>query len=469
MLFSSMIFLWCFLPITLFFYFFAKDRYRNYVLLVASIIFYAWGEPIYILLMLFSILCNYSLGIAMDRSVSATGRKWLLVVCVAVNIGLLWYFKYSMNCFNFANSIFKSDIFPVKIITLPIGISFYTFQSMSYVIDLYRREIPVQKNVLNLALYISFFPQLIAGPIVKYKDVNKQLKCRTITETDVAYGIKRFIYGLGKKVIISNTMAEIVDGIFVNDIQQLGTGLLWFGVGAYTLQIYYDFSGYSDMAIGLGRMFGFRFLENFDYPYISSSIKEFWRRWHISLSGWFRDYVYIPLGGNRRGMFRTYINLFVVFLLTGIWHGASLNFLCWGLWHGFFIILERIWLGKLLEKNSVKIINHLYTMFVVAIGWAMFRCASFEEAIRLLRAMFSWRTPQIYTVNSFVSNRGWFILVIGIIMCGIFQTICPKARKQFTNAETSSVIEYSGLLIILLVSIIYLVSGTYNPFIYFQF
>lgn len=270
------------------------------MLLVASIVFYAWGEPLYVFLMFFSIYINYSLGIVIHRAGTKGKRKILLTICIALNIGLLWYFKYSMNSVHFLNSLIGHDVIAVRKIVLPIGISFYTFQAMSYVIDLYREEISVQKNFWNLALYISFFPQLVAGPIVKYKDINYQLQYRQTTEDDVVYGIKRFIYGLGKKVIISNTVAEIADNIFAKDLHQISTSVVWLGVIAYTLQIYFDFSGYSDMAIGLGRMFGFRLLENFNYPYISKSVREFWRRWHISLSGWFRDYVYIPLGGNRK-------------------------------------------------------------------------------------------------------------------------------------------------------------------------
>lgn len=469
MLFSSMIFLWAFLPIVLISYYLVKEEYRNYVLIVASIIFYAWGEPLYIFLMLFSIGCNYLFGILLSREEKIGRRKIILGLCIVINIGLLWYFKYSTNCMRFLGTIAQLDVQNIKEITLPIGISFYTFQAMSYVIDLYRGEIKVQKNFWDLALYISFFPQLVAGPIVKYKDINEQLKSRTVDIDGFAYGVKRFIYGLGKKVIISNTVAEITDQIFAVDISELNTGIVWFGVLMYTLQIYFDFSGYSDMAIGLGRMFGFHFLENFNYPYISQSIKEFWRRWHMSLSGWFRDYVYIPLGGNRKGKIRTYINLFIVFLLTGIWHGASLNFLCWGLWHGFFIIVERLGFGKVLDKNPLKIFNHIYTIFVVVIGWAMFRCKSFAEAMTVLKAMFKINMIGNYHLSEFITNRAWIIICAAVLLCGIIQSIIPGLQKLIYSEESTAVVEYAWLIAIMLLSIIYLVSGTYNPFIYFQF
>ncbi len=468
MLFSSMIFLWGFLPIVFLLYFMAKEQYRNYILLIASIIFYAWGEPIYILLMLLSISCNYVFGLCIHKTGKQTVRRIWLIVCVTVNLGLLWYFKYSTTFFSLVNRIVEQDYIKIKEIILPIGISFYTFQAMSYVIDLYREEIPVQKNILNLALYISFFPQLIAGPIVKYKEVNEQLEHRIVKEDDLAYGIKRFIYGLGKKVLISNTVAAIADNMFAVGVDNLGTALTWFAVAMYTLQIYFDFSGYSDMAIGLGRIFGFRFMENFNYPYISQSIKEFWRRWHISLSGWFRDYVYIPLGGNRKGKFRTYFNLFIVFLLTGIWHGASLNFLCWGLWHGFFIVIERLGFGRLLEKNPMKIFNHIYTMLIVVIGWAMFRCSSVGEAITILKAMGTLHSANGYVLRNFVTNYDCIVIVLGILFCGVVQKAVPRIAVWF-HENNNNVLEYILLFAVMGLSIMSLVSGTYNPFIYFQF
>lgn len=468
MLFSSMIFLWGFLPIVLLSYYLAKEEYRNYILLIASILFYAWGEPIYVLLMIFSIGCNYLLGLAISGTKNNTYRKIGVIFCIVINLGLLWYFKYSENCFLFVNKLVGKDILVIRKIILPIGISFYTFQAMSYVIDLYRQEIPVQKNIMKLALYISFFPQLIAGPIVKYKDINDQLERRCVSEEDMVYGIKRFIYGLGKKVLISNTVAAIADKMFAVGVDTLGRNLTWFAVIMYTIQIYYDFSGYSDMAIGLGRMFGFHFLENFNYPYISRSIKEFWRRWHMSLSGWFRDYVYIPLGGNRKGRLRTYINLSIVFMLTGIWHGASLNFLCWGVWHGFFIVLERLGLEKVLEKNPLKIINHMYTLLIVGIGWAMFRCNSMNEAGSVLKVMVGSLPANGYVISNFVNYYDALIIVFAILFCGIVQKIFPIISNKMKE-ENVDIMESALLICVLGLSIMALVSGAYNPFIYFQF
>ncbi|MDO4889070.1 MAG: MBOAT family O-acyltransferase, partial [Candidatus Saccharibacteria bacterium] len=347
MLFNSMVFLWIFLPVLLVLYFLTKRFFpaaRNYVLLVFSLLFYAWGEPKYIILMLVSILVNYVFGILVDKAPKkGKKRKVLLVLDILFNVGLLGYFKY----FNFftdnVNKIFGEGTITMEDVMLPIGISFYTFQIMSYVIDLYRGEIKVQKNLPKLALYISFFPQLVAGPIVKYKDIDKALDSRKETLEGFSYGAKRFIYGLSKKVLIADVMASVADTVFNGGggVTGLTQPVAWLGAVCYALQIFFDFSGYSDMAIGLGSMFGFKFMENFNLPYISGSITEFWRRWHISLSTWFKEYVYIPLGGNRKGRKRTYLNLWIVFLLTGIWHGAAWNFVVWGLFHGLFIFIER--------------------------------------------------------------------------------------------------------------------------------
>ena len=325
MLFSSMIFLWLFLPAVLIICRFLKLRQQNVFLLLASLLFYAWGEPRYVLLMLVSIGLNWGTGILLERFPER--KKAVLWTSVALNLSLLGYFKYLGLLVRTLNHLLRGRELEIPQIALPIGISFFTFQALSYVIDVYRGECRAQKNILDLALYISFFPQLIAGPIVKYRDVNDQIRNRTITPEKTAQGIRRFIYGLAKKVLVSNVLAQSADLIFALDMQEMTGTLAWMAAILYTFQIYYDFSGYSDMAIGLGKMFGFTFNENFNYPYMSLSIREFWRRWHISLSTWFREYVYIPLGGNRRGTVRTYVNLGIVFLLTGIWHGASYNFI----------------------------------------------------------------------------------------------------------------------------------------------
>ena len=355
MLFSSMVFVWIFLPIVFFGNFilqklFSKrfgNRPANAWLLLGSLFFYAWGEPIYVFLMLASITLNWLSGLVL---VKVPFKKTVVFVSVALNLALLGYFKYAGMLVSTVNALMHRE-FTVPEISLPIGISFFTFQALSYVIDVYRGEAEVQKNWFKLALYVSFFPQLIAGPIVKYKDVNDQIDNRTISLTQTAAGIRRFIYGFSKKVLIANVMGLCADTLYGMNIGEMTGLMVWIASISYTLQIYFDFSGYSDMAIGLGKMFGFEFKENFNYPYRSHSIREFWRRWHISLSSWFPDYVYIPLGGNRKGQVRTYINLFIVFFLTGIWHGASWTFVFWGIYHGIFCIIERLGLEKLLKRN----------------------------------------------------------------------------------------------------------------------
>ena len=467
MLFSSMVFLWIFLPIVFCGYHLLKDQYKNIWLLVASLIFYSWGEPAYIFLMLFSIIVNYLLGIWMDRYAK---KKIVLIVAIIFNLMILGYFKYFSSMMGALNGLIGKELIQGKTIIFPLGISFYTFQIMSYIIDLYRGEIKVQNNIFRLALYITFFPQLVAGPIVKYHDVENQIAHRECTPEKIGYGIKRFIYGLGKKVIISNSIASVVDTIFTNSVDTISTLWVWIGVFLYTLQIYYDFSGYSDMAIGLGKMFGFDFMENFNYPYISKSIQEFWRRWHISLSTWFKEYVYIPLGGNRKGKVRTYFNLWIVFALTGIWHGATLNFLIWGLWHGLFMFIERLGVKKLLDKNPLKIINYIYTMFVVIVGWAMFRCDSWKQAYDTLYAMFKGgRVTNEMLWYNIASTRSLVIIVIAIILAGPLQKIFPKLESQFKGEQNFCLLEGILQFIILLIAIMFLVSGQYNPFIYFKF
>ncbi len=360
MLFSSLTFLFLFLPLILIIYYTVRIELRNYVLLFFSLFFYAWGEPKYILLMLFSISINYIFGLLVDRWRGTKYIKLILGLSVVFNLGLLGIFKYT----NFIIENMKSFglEFSIAEIRLPIGISFFTFQAMSYVIDVYRKEGKCQKNPLNLALYISFFPQLIAGPIVRYQTVAKQIEERRENFEQFSEGTKRFIRGLGKKAILANGVGYIADQILTSDFSNLSLTGAWLGIIAYTLQIYFDFSGYSDMAIGLGKMFGFEFLENFNYPYISKSITEFWRRWHISLGSWFRDYLYIPLGGNKGSKYKFYRNIFIVWLATGLWHGASWNFIFWGVFYGVLIVLERNFLLKLLEKLP-SYISRIYTLW----------------------------------------------------------------------------------------------------------
>lgn len=465
MVFSSMIFLWIFLPIILILYYLAQEKYRNLLLLVVSLIFYAWGEPVYVVLMLAIISLNYLFGICMGCFWKF--KRWLLLGAVVCNLLVLFYFKYFDMFAEVVNGVTNLELIQAKNIALPIGISFFIFQAMSYVIDLYRGEIEVQKNWNKLALYISFFPQLIAGPIVKYKDICDQINVRICTTEKFVYGIKRFIYGVGKKVIIANTMARIVDNILLIDGTYIGTSLSWCVAICYSLQIYFDFSGYSDMAIGLGRMFGFDILENFNYPYISQSIQEFWRRWHISLSTWFKEYLYIPLGGNRKGNLRTYLNLFVVFFTTGLWHGASYNYVLWGLYHGFFSILERLFLGKLISKNRLRVVNHIYALLVVLVGWVLFRVENLYLALQLIKNMFVFRQNGLYGLTYFVSIKDFCIVALGVII-GI---IVPAKWKQNSLEKHNDVrwFEIIVCLILFMYSIILLVCNTYNPFIYFRF
>ena len=470
MLFSSMIFLWLFLPLVFCSYYLIDKRFKNILLLISSIIFYAWGGVSYSLIMLSSIIINYIFALLIDKAIeynNLKNKKIYLALCIIINLSILGYFKYTNFIISIINSLSQNKIIELTNIVLPIGISFYTFQALSYVIDVYRGHNKAQKNIFNLALYISFFPQLIAGPIVKYHDIENQILNRNESLENIFYGIKRFIYGLSKKVILANMFALSCDEILKQPTNELGTALVWCASVLYTLQIYYDFSGYSDMAIGLGRMFGFNFLENFNYPYISKSIKEFWRRWHISLSTWFKEYLYIPLGGNRKRKLFTYINLLIVFFATGLWHGASYNFILWGLFHGFFLVIERIFLGKLLEKNKLKFINHIYVIFVFVIGWVLFRADDLKHAFELYKLMFSYK-ESIYTVRYFFYPQTFVCFIFGILFSGLFQSVFPKVREATFSSKVyilESVIQF----ILLFICIMYLVNGTYNPFIYFRF
>ena len=388
MLFSSMTFLFVFMPLVMVVYFLSKKEIRNYVLLIASIIFYAWGEPRYLAIMIITILVNYAGAILLDKHYSSRQRLWIVSLTIVLDLSFLFYFKYFNFVVDNINGVLATD-FQLLDIIMPIGISFYTFQAMSYLIDVYRREVPAQKDVYKLALYIVLFPQLVAGPIVKYHDVCEQIDNRTIEFKNVIIGFKRFITGLAKKVLIANTLAEVVDKIFAQAPENLTTGVSWLGAVAYCLQLYYDFSGYSDMAIGLGLMFGFRFLENFNYPYISKSITEFWRRWHISLATWFKLYLYIPLGGNRKGAVRTYWNLFAVFLVTGIWHGAAWSYVAWGIWNGIFIVIERFF-GLDKDKNDrwyVSAAKHVYAFFAIVWGMIIFRAESLSYAYEYILSL----------------------------------------------------------------------------------
>ena len=467
MVFSSMTFLWVFLPLLLVFYYLAHPAMKNYVLLVFSLVFYAWGEPRYIFLMIISIVVNYAMGILLNSRTSKRARVLVLISAIIFNVGLLGYYKYSGFLVDNINKLFGTSI-KAKALTLPIGISFYTFQIMSYIIDLYRKEIKVQKNVFNLALYISFFPQLIAGPIVKYKDVDEQIRKRNVTLDSFVAGTKRFIYGLSKKTLIANTMAIVADRVFDSDVSGISTSLAWVGAISYSLQIYYDFSGYSDMAIGLGKMFGFEFAENFNLPYKSKSITEFWRRWHISLSTWFKEYIYIPLGGNRKGKIRTYINLWIVFIVTGIWHGAAWTFLAWGLFHGFFIFVERLGLKKLLDKCHV--INHVYALFVVNFGWVIFRSNGLKNSLRFIKRMIIPEDIKAsINIYSLVSKKFIVVLIAAVLLSCIIQSVYGIVKNNGVVKKIVMVCEPLVIIALWLLCIMSLVSNTYNPFIYFRF
>lgn len=464
MVFSSLVFLWIFLPITMIGYYIVDKRYKNIFLLLASLIFYAWGEPIYILLMLFSIIINWGMGLLIEKF--GLYKRLFLIADILINIGLLGYFKYFNFIIETLNNIFHLNIEEPSI-GLPIGISFFTFQILSYIIDLYRGKYKAQKNLINLALYISFFPQLIAGPIVRYQDINEQLQCRNHTPEKTAEGIRRFIYGLGKKVIIANTVAECTDYIYRMQFSELTGVLAWIAAVLYTLQIYYDFSGYSDMAIGLGKIFGFEFQENFRYPYLSHSIQEFWQRWHISLGTWFKEYLYIPLGGNRRGNCRTYINLVIVFFATGLWHGASFNFVLWGLFHGAFSILERLGLRKILNRH--KVFSHIYTLVIVVFGWVLFRADSLIQAgVFVRRMLLPWEYTET-SVNFYelFGNKTLFIILLAVI--GVAGTQEVLQRIKTAGKLKDSVYEMMYCSAILVMCLAMLASNIYNPFIYFRF
>ena len=464
MLFSSMTFVFMFLPIVCALYLMSNKRFHNPILLAASILFYAWGEPKYLAIMLLTILINYAGALAVEKF--NKHKKLWLILTIIVDLGFLIYFKYFNFIIDNINNLFHAHISALDVI-MPIGISFYTFQALSYVIDVFRGDCKAQKDVYKLALYICLFPQLIAGPIVKYHDVAEQIEDREVNFDKVNLGVKRFIIGLAKKMLIANTLGAIADKIFTQPADTFTPLVAWLGGISYTLQLYYDFSGYSDMAIGLGLIFGFHFMENFNYPYISKSITEFWRRWHISLSTWFKQYLYIPLGGNRISKNRTYINLGIVFLLTGIWHGASWNFVFWGLWNGFFIILEKMtgWHNET-DKLSIKILKHLYTIFVFVLGWVMFRADNMTYAWTYLKNMFGLVPVHdiTYKMIYYVDNVEIITLIIGILCAmPIFKNMVYVENKAVKLAVNI------WLLVLFILSAASIAASTYNPFIYFRF
>jgi alginate O-acetyltransferase complex protein AlgI len=474
MVFSNLFFLFIFLPIVLLLYFVLKKEWRNYWLLFVSLFFYAWGEPKYIVLMMLSILLNYVFGLLVEKYRERQKLKlFLLWVAILGNLAILGFYKYANFFVEYFNLIFHTN-FHVEQIPLPIGISFYTFQALSYVVDVYRKDAKVQRNFFDLALYVSLFPQLVAGPIVRYNTVAEEIKKRTITIDGFSEGIKRFILGLAKKVILANPLGALADNIFTTDPGDMTMTTAWIGIIAYTLQIYFDFSGYSDMAIGLGKMFGFNFLENFNYPYISRSISDFWRRWHISLSSWFRDYVYIPLGGNRVSKIKFYRNLLIVWTITGFWHGASLTFLSWGLYYGIIISLERLGLEKVLKKLW-RPFQHLYVLIIVMIGWVFFRADSFDYSFDYLQVMFGMSSNPLFDGYDYVRiHDNWVVLVTAIILS---LPVFPFITRQYEAITSKSnvlvlskeIVMTGYYFILMLIVTILLVNSTYNPFIYFRF
>ena len=476
MVFASPLFLFLFLPATLLAYFALPRGWRNGVLLGASVFFYAWGEARYVALVLGSVAFNGWMGLRIARSRVAALRKRWLACAVAGNLGALAIFKYAN--FAVANINAIAPIFalgPVALgaIPLPLGISFFTFHAISYVVDVYKRKADAQPRIATFALYILLFPQLIAGPIIRFRDIAAQLGAHPARLADFAYGVRRFIVGLGKKVLIANTLGATADRIFALSPGDLTTPLAWLGVVCYTLQIYFDFSGYSDMAIGLMRMFGFRILENFNYPYIARSVREFWRRWHISLSNWFRDYLYVPLGGNRRGALRGYVNLAIVFVLCGLWHGASWPFVLWGAWHGAFLVLERALIGRPLERH--RWLGHVYALAVVMGGWVLFRCDTLAHARDYYAALLgiaggdSSRQPLAPYLDRLVLATLAIATAFATPLARTIGAWRDRMSDRSLRGAIVAVADLSWLALVLAASAATLAAGTYNPFIYFRF
>lgn len=478
MVFSSFVFLLVFLPLVLLLYYICPGRVRNLLLLIASLIFYAWGEPVYVLIMVFSIFFDYVNGRLIERFKNRNSpwkAKAALVIDLCGNLAILGFFKYADFFIGNLNTITGAGISLLHI-ALPIGISFYTFQTMSYTIDVYRGVVPAQHNILTFATYVTLFPQLIAGPIVQYKTVEKELTERKVTLRDFSEGAFRFSVGLAKKVLLANQIGSLWDTI--SRLNQMSVATAWLGAVAYTFQIYFDFSGYSDMAIGLGRMFGFHFLENFNFPYMSKTITEFWRRWHISLSSWFREYVYIPLGGNRKGLACQLVNIMIVWMLTGLWHGANWNFVLWGVYYGVLLMIEKLFLLKWLDKLPGWV-GHIYTLFLVVIGWTIFAQTNLQQLGAYLKTMFG--IGQAVFVDSdflyFASTNA--VLLAALVICSI--DFCAFRNRRLPEKERSTVYEAVEkskgwtivkpviMLVLLVVSFAFLVGDSYNPFLYFRF
>ncbi|OSB07823.1 MBOAT family O-acyltransferase [Paraclostridium bifermentans] len=468
MVFSSIVFLFTFLPITLILYYISPRKMKNIVLLLISLIFYAWGEPVYVFLMMFTTVFDYLIGLLINKyRRNKIKSKRIFIFAVLVNLGILGFFKYYGFLIENINSVFSLNI-GYNQLPLPIGISFYTFQTLSYVIDVYLDKVKVQKSLISFGLYVTMFPQLVAGPIVRYTDIDYQLKHRTHSMNKFGEGVDRFIQGLSKKVLLANNIGMIFTSIQQYDASEISVLTAWLAIAAYTLQLYFDFSGYSDMAIGLGKMLGFDFIENFNYPYISKSVTEFWRRWHISLGSWFREYVYIPLGGNRCSTIFQLRNLCIVWFLTGLWHGADWNFILWGLYYGLILIIEKFLLKDILERMP-SFIQHIYTMVLVMIGWTFFGIESIQKSLEYIKVMFFLNGNKIIDSTFIYYLHTNLILLIILILCStpivnkVFKKIIQNGRMEgVTLAVTVQ-------FVLLFLSIAYLVNETYNPFLYFRF
>ncbi len=476
MVFSSLTFLFAFLPIVFIIYYAVPQKAKNVVILVSGLLFYAWGEPIYVLAMILSTFIDYTAGRIIDKYDDKPKiRTICLIVSLVMNIGLLGTFKYLGFLINSVNGWFGLSI-PNPNLPLPIGISFFTFQSMSYTIDLYRRNIKVQKSAVNFIAFVTLFPQIVAGPIVRYEDVQNELDNRSITEKMLGDGISRFITGLGKKVLIANNIGMLWTQVKGMDYGELSAVTAWLGILAFTFQIYFDFSGYSDMAIGLGKMMGFNFPENFNYPYMSHSISEFWRRWHMTLGAWFKSYIYIPLGGNRKGLPRTIVNLLIVWAITGIWHGASWNFMLWGVYFGVLIILERLFMGKVLEKIP-SFFSWLYTFVLVVFGWVMFEAVdtSIVNVGEMFGQVFSYIGAMFGANGMVMDNTASFAIVnygVMFAICILGSSDMLKNAADYIRKKAPKWIQYGfpvAQTAVMLASVAYITTSSYNPFLYFNF
>ena len=474
MVFSSLLFVFVFLPIVIILNYVAKDNYRNYILLIASLVFYAYGEPRFVLVMIGSIIINYILAMLIAGKKEKSNvliAKILLLVDIVINIGLLFIYKYLNFSISVLNKIFHVTL-PVHNITLPIGISFFTFQALSYVVDVYRGTVKVQKNPLYVALYISFFPQLIAGPIVRYSSIEKQITDRKCSLEKFSQGGKRFMLGFAKKVILANNLSIIASEIFAMNVKQTNPLVLWLGSICYSLQILYDFSGYSDMAIGLGKIFGFEFLENFDYPYVSKSVTEFWRRWHMSLGQWFRDYVYIPLGGGRVSVARHIANMFIVWMLTGIWHGANYTFILWGFWYFVLLVIEKYIIKPEKRKNVfIGFVWRIITLLSVNFGWVIFNSTSWKNGIKFCLAMLgSYGISPIIDSSIIRYCREYaFFIITGILFATPLMKMLENKLQNTKISYVSSVISPIIYGVVFLWAVSYIILGAHNPFIYFNF